>query len=126
MAKAVFYHDGENLVYLNAGESLIEPGDVVAFGNKIAVAGGLIQPNEVGAVVSEGVFKMVKASGTEIKLGTPVFFDTDKGEISTEKTGIPAGIATADAAASDVVVLVDISAGAAAIAAVEAGKASAS
>lgn len=126
MAKAVFYHDGENLDYLNGGESLIEPGDVIAFGNKIAVAGGLIMPNEVGAVVSEGVFKMVKTSGNEIKLGTPVFFDAEKGEISTEKTGIPAGIATADAAASDVVVLVDISAGAAAIAAVEAGKASTS
>lgn len=116
MAKAVFCQNGENIDFINNTDIEINACDIVNLSYKIAVAGGTIPVGETGTVITTGVFKLPKSTASAINNGVPVFFDTDKGVICEDKTKVPAGITVAAATASDATVLVDISAGAAALA----------
>ncbi len=115
MAEAIFYQNGDNIDFINNTEAEINACDIVNLSCKIAVAGCTIPVGDTGTVITTGVFKLPKSTSA-INNGVPVFFDTDKGEICEDKTKVPAGITVAAATAYDATVLVDISAGAAALA----------
>lgn len=121
MAKASYLQKGERLDFINSTATDIEAGDILAFGEKrIVVAACPIAVGLKGAVSAEGIFNVPKDTSTAIECGAVVFFDAKKGLVSTDSTGIPAGIAVYAAAATDFYVSVDISAGAAALAAASA------
>lgn len=116
MAKAIFFQNGENIDFFNNTADEINACDIVNLSCRIAVAGGTIPVGETGSVITTGVFKLPKSTASAINNGVPVFYDADKGEICEDKTKVPAGITVALATASEATVLVDISAGAAALA----------
>lgn len=116
MSKAVFFQKGENLDFTNNTESVITAGDIVSLANKIAVAGGNIPVGATGAVISAGVFGILKTAGISFLAGDAVFFNSETGEATSDDSKTPAGIAVADSNDTETSVLVDISAGATALA----------
>ena len=124
MRKAAFWQRGEALDYVNRTEETIEAGSVIAFGDRVGVAGADIPPGETGSLHVEGVFEVPKGEGA-IEAGTDVYFDAAamlfKMEAlavssanapynSTSKPGVRAGYAAQDAAADAETVLVKINA----------------
>lgn len=116
MGKAVYFQNGENLDFINNTESAIAAGDIVNLKNKIAVAGGNISPGATGSVISVGVFGILKTAGIALSAGDAVFYNSETGEATSDSSKTPAGIAVADSTAAETSVLVDISAGATALA----------
>ena len=109
---------------MNRTEETIEAGSVIAFGDRVGVAGADIPPGETGSLHVEGVFEVPKGEGA-IEAGTDVSFDAAamlfKMEAlavssanapynSTSKPGVRAGYAAQDAAADAETVLVKINA----------------
>lgn len=99
MANATYYQRGEALDYTNAGSDKIAVGTVVKIGTRIGVAGDDIAPKATGTLHVSGVFEFKKTSGSEIKMGTTVYFD-GTGITETEASNTPAGYAAEDAGAS--------------------------
>lgn len=116
MGKAVYFQNGENLDFINNTESAIAAGDIVNLINKIAVAGSDISVGTTGAVISSGVFGILKTAGIAFSAGDAVFYDSETGKATSDSSKTPAGIAVADSTAAKTSVLVDISAGATALA----------
>lgn len=74
MSKAAYWQRGEALDYVNRTEETIEAGSVIAFGDRVGVAGADIPPGETGSLHVEGVFEVPKGEGA-IEAGTDVYFD---------------------------------------------------
>lgn len=124
MNKAAYWQRGEALDYENRTEETIEAGSVIAFGNRVGVAGTDIEPGEKGSLHVEGVFEVPKGEGA-IEAGADVYFDAaamlfkvealavssaNASYDSTSKPGVRAGYAAQDAAADAETVLVKINA----------------
>lgn len=106
MAKATYWQKGDKIDYKNGGETVIESGEIVAFGSVIGIAGMDIPIGAIGTLVLSGVFKMPKATGA-ITAGAKVYYDaTNKNITATATNNTFAGIAIAAAGASDADVLV--------------------
>lgn len=124
MTKASYWQRGETLDYVNETEEMIEAGAVIAFGNRVGVAGTDIMPGETGSIHVEGVFEFPKDEGA-VTAGEDVYFDvaamlfkmqglavaSANGTYnSTVKTTIRAGYAVQNAEADAETVLVKINA----------------
>lgn len=72
--KATYIQPGGNLDYRNNGNAAIEAGDVVVLGNRAGIAGTPIPVGELGSIVMDGVYRIIKKSGEAILAGKDVFF----------------------------------------------------
>ena len=99
MASATYYQRGEALDYPNSGIEKIAAGTVVKIGKRIGITGDDIAPKAVGALHVAGVFEFKKTSVSEIKMGTPVYFD-GTGITETEGSNTAAGYTAEDAGTS--------------------------
>jgi len=110
MATANFYGKGENLDYVNSGESKIAAGDIVLIGKRLAVAACDIAAGAVGAVIVSGVFKLPKAAEA-LTMGALVYWDaTNACVTATSTSNTLCGFCTEDAAKDDATVAVKINA----------------
>lgn len=75
MNKATYWQRGEAIDYVNKTEETIEAGTVVAFGDRIGVAGTDIAPGETGSLHVEGVFEFPKGEEV-VGAGTDVYVKT--------------------------------------------------
>ena len=100
MAKtATYIQRGEGLDYQNTTEVMIPAGTVILLGKRMGVAGGDIQPGEVGALHMAGVFEIPKKASVALAAGDNVVF-TDADGIDKATTDVM-GYAVAAAAAAD-------------------------
>ena len=100
MAKtATYIQRGEALDYQNTTEVMIPAGTVILLGKRMGVAGGDIQPGEVGALHMAGVFEIPKKASVALAAGDNVVF-TDADGIDKATTDVM-GYAVAAAAAAD-------------------------
>lgn len=107
MSKAAYWQRGETLDYTNNTDAVIEANTVVAFAERIGIAGTDINPAEKGDLHVSGVFEFEKTSTNEIAMGTSVYFD-GTGITETADGNTPAGFAADTAAAGATVILVKI------------------
>ncbi len=121
--KAEYIQPGHNLDYINTTEETIDAGSIVTIGAIAAVAATIIEPGEVGAVATEGVWRLPKDAGA-IAAGVKVYYntatdattadtsvkvDTEDGKKETV-TLVPLGTAVVDAGADDACVCVKLNA----------------
>lgn len=76
--KAEYVQRGEILDYTNQTGKTIEAGEVVVFGNRIAVAGTTILEGETGTLHMTGVYRVPKKASEAIEAGADVYY-TDAG-----------------------------------------------
>jgi predicted RecA/RadA family phage recombinase len=76
--KAEYVQRGEILDYTNQTGKTIEAGEVVVFGNRIAVAGTTILEGEIGTLHMTGVYRVPKKASEAIEAGADVYY-TDAG-----------------------------------------------
>jgi len=108
MSKATYVQKGGTLDYPNTTPNTIEAGTVMVFGKRIGVIGGDIAPKTIGALHTEGVFKMEKADGEEISLGDALYYNNTV-ITKTETNNILAGYATETASSTQLTVNVKLS-----------------
>lgn len=112
--KATYIQPGGNLDYRNNGNAAIEAGDVVVLGNRAGIAGTSIPVGELGSIVMDGVYRIIKKSGEAILAGKDVFFSeegiTAIDQAAAEGTMPKLGYAVEDAAESDTYVKVKLQA----------------
>lgn len=107
MAKtATYIQRGEALDYQNTTEAMIPAGTVILLGKRMGVAGGDIQPGEVGALHMVGVFEIPKKASVALAAGDNVVF-TDADGIDKATTDIM-GYAVEAAEAADETVKVKL------------------
>lgn len=99
MASATYYQRGEALDYTNNSGDKIAVGTVVKIEKRIGIAGDNIPAKATGVLHVSGVFEFKKTSGSEIKMGTTVYFD-GTGITETEGSNAVAGYAAEDAGTS--------------------------
>ena len=104
---ANYKRTGQTVNYINTSDATIAAGTIVALAARIAVAAGDIKPGEVGALATEGVFAIPKATTLAIGQGDLVYFNAKTGATKTD-TDVPAGWAVAAAAAADTEVQVKL------------------
>ena len=104
---ANYKRTGQTVNYVNAGDATVTAGAIVALTTRIAVAAGDIKPGEAGALATEGVFAIPKATTLAISQGDLVYFNAKTGATKTD-TDVPAGWAVAAAAAADTEVQVKL------------------
>lgn len=106
MSKATFWQRGETLDFTNSTNATIEANTIMAVGDIVGVAGTDIEPGETGSLHIAGVFKMPKATASEVvAMGKKVYFSTT-GITATETNNTYAGVAAADSSATDADILV--------------------
>ena len=76
--KAEYVQRVEILDYTNQTGKTIEAGEVVVFGNRIAVAGTTILEGEIGTLHMTGVYRVPKKASEAIEAGADVYY-TDAG-----------------------------------------------
>lgn len=129
MSKAAYWQRGESLDYVNAGDTMIEAGSVVALAERVGIAGDNIAPGKTGSLHVSGVYRFDKTSKNAIQMGTEVYFDgtgiTEApaaggtgAEEETEESGtaedakgdgaVKAGYAAEEAAAESTTILVKL------------------
>lgn len=109
MSKATYWQKGEQLDYTNSTTSAIAANTVIVLGSRIGVAGNTINPGEVGCLVMEGVFELVKTGDKEITAGTDVYYDATADSITdTATSNTLVGYAVQKAAAADTTILVKL------------------
>lgn len=115
MTKASYLQRGESLDYKNNTSTVIESGSVVPLVTRVGIAGTDIAPGETGSIHVCGVFEITKTKAAIIQMGTSLYFDgigvtTDMNNGAAEgaEAYIPAGYASADAAASDEKILIKL------------------
>lgn len=102
--QARFLHDGKAIDYIP--ESDVAAGTVVIEGDLIGITKLDIQANGLGALHVVGVYAVAKGSDA-ITLGAKVYWASATNQATTTATGNTLlGLAVADAAAGDSVVLV--------------------
>lgn len=110
MAKADYYGRGENLDYTNSGDEKIAAGDIVLIGERLAVAACDIEAGAVGAVITDGVFKLPKASEA-LTMGAVAYWDATNACVTATADGNTlCGYCTEDAAKDDATVPVKLNA----------------
>lgn len=121
--KAEYVQPGNNLDYINPTEDVIKAGTIVFVGAIAAVAATNIAPDEVGAVATDGVWKLPKGGGA-ITAGAKVYYDAAADTVTTEtgtevdaeagetetETHAALGVAVADASADAAFVSVKLNA----------------
>lgn len=108
MPKAVFVQDGFSIDYMPTTD--VAAGDVVVQGDLVGIATQDIPANTLGALKVEGVFDIVKQSGTAINAGTLVYWDATNQVATPTATGNKLiGKCIKAAAAADTTVRVKIS-----------------
>jgi predicted RecA/RadA family phage recombinase len=115
-----YHQDGTTVHYTNATGSDIASGAPVVIGGQIGVAIVDIADGDSGAVRMEGVFALPKAAGSAIGQGDAVDFDLSEGKIDGDITAaagdlLGCGVAWADAATADELVMVKLNAAAATV-----------
>ncbi len=106
MSKATFWQRGETLDFTNATNATIEANTIMAVGDIVGVAGTDIEPGETGSLHITGVFKMPKATASEVvAMGKKVYFSAT-GITTSASSNTYAGVAAADSTATDADVLV--------------------
>lgn len=116
MSKAAYWQRGESLDYTNATTQIIEANTIIPIGERIGIAGTVINPGEVGSIHVTGVYEMPKTGTSEIGMGMAVYFDgegitetANNGKSGDEKVSYPAaGYAVKAAKADDAVILVKL------------------
>lgn len=116
MSKATYWQKGDTLDFKNETGDLIEANTIIVVGKKVGIAGTNIQNGETGSIHMSGVFEMPKNSESEIKIGTPVYYDgagitesEDNGKTEGEKVVYtPAGYAAGTSAAASDTILVKL------------------
>ncbi len=116
MSKAAYWQRGESLNYTNTTNQIIDANTIIPIGERIGVAGTVINPGEVGSLHVTGVYEMPKTGTSEIGMGVSVYFDgegitgaADNGKTGDEKASYPAaGYAAKRAGADDEVILVKL------------------
>ena len=98
---------GVTMDYKNGGSAVIMAGSVVALSGMIGIAETDILPGKVGALLTEGVAKLPKASADTFTQGMAVAWDADAekvaavaaqgGDAGGAASNPPAGIVWADA-----------------------------
>lgn len=106
MSKATYWQRGETLDFTNATNAIIEANTIMAVGDIVGVVGTDIEPGETGSLHIAGVFKMPKATASDvIAMGKKVYFSA-AGITATASGNTYAGIAAAATAATDANILV--------------------
>lgn len=106
MSKATYWQRGETLDFTNATNAIIEANTIMAVGDIVGVVGTDIEPGETGSLHIAGVFKMPKATESDvIAMGKKVYFSAT-GITATASGNTYAGIAAADSSATDADILV--------------------
>lgn len=106
--KGTYWQRGESLDYKNDGDTTIEAGTVIVYGERIGIAGCEIAPGEMGSIHVEGVFGVPKKDEAAITAGAQLYWHSDGA--TTTSTSVKIGFAAQAAAASDTTVLVKINA----------------
>ena len=117
---------GVTMDYRNTGSSVVLAGSVVALPGMIGIAETDIPPGKAGALLTEGVARLPKASADTFTQGAPVAWDDEGGKVvaatatatapdgQTEAvqtaSNPPAGIVWADAGSGVTVVQVKLNA----------------
>ncbi len=96
---------GQTLTWRNTTGALVKGGDLVIIGDVVGVAAVDITDGALGALQMEGVFRLPK-DGAAVAVGARVYVDA--GGVTATPGQNPAGVAWADAAASDSLALVKI------------------
>ncbi|MGN0162452.1 MAG: capsid cement protein [Candidatus Ornithomonoglobus sp.] len=92
-----YIQPGNNINYTNNGESTIAAGTLVVVGLIAAVAATTIQPGEMGALATTGVFAFEK-DNTDIEAGAAVYYNSETDTATADDTdGIKIGVAVAAA-----------------------------
>lgn len=108
MPKATFVQDGFSVDYTPT--TAVAAGDVVVQSDLVGIATQDIPANTLGALTVEGVFDVVKQSGTAISAGALVYWDATNQVATTTATGNKLmGKCVRAAAASDATVRVRLS-----------------
>ena len=103
MAKtAVYCQPGETLDYENKTEEKILANTVILFGKHIGVAGGDIEPGELGVLNMVGVFDIPKKSGEVLSAGDSVVFTDADGIAKSTDTVMGYAVEAAAAEAATV------------------------
>lgn len=104
-----YFQDGRYIDY--TPEADVAAGTFVRIGNITGFANLDIKAGKLGALCTEGVIKVEKATGTAISAGAKVYWggDTDKAVTTAGATYI--GVAIAEAASTDTFVLVKLNIG---------------
>jgi predicted RecA/RadA family phage recombinase len=115
-----YHQDGTTVHYTNGTGSDIASGAPVVIGALLGVAVTDIADGHSGAVITEGVVELPKATGSAIAQGAAVDFDLSAGAIDgsiTPAAGdlLGCGVAWAAAEAADEVVMVKLNAAAATV-----------
>lgn len=103
---ARYIQKGDNIDYVNGGNTVIHAGDVVDLNSRIGIAGTEISPGTKGTVVLTGVWEMEKTAALAIAGGDVVYWSSASGKITKTNTDVPAGTAIESADADSTVVLV--------------------
>lgn len=115
-----FIEDGDTISITNSGAESISSSTAVAIGNVIAVAVTDIQPGDIGAGLTTGVFQLPKLSADVLAQGAPVFVKDGVAQAAAAG-GIYAGVAWEPAAAGTDVINVNINTGSAPVVAASGG-----
>lgn len=103
-----YSQDGRYIDYTPASD--VAAGTFVRIGNITGFANLDIKAGKLGALCTEGVIKVEKATGTAISAGAKVYWGgTDKAVTTAGATYI--GVAIAEAASADTFVLVKLNIG---------------
>lgn len=94
--KGMYVQTGDNLDYINPTEDVIEAGTVIALGQLACIAATRMEAGELGTVATVGVWTFPKDE-SDIKAGTPVYYDDSADKATTEQKDLLLGAAIADA-----------------------------
>ncbi len=96
MAKAIYVQEGVNVDYLNSGTATIAYGDILVYGDRLAVAACEIPAGEVGTVSLNGVYEMPAETTAAFTVGATVYWDGTNSVVTATKAtsgAIIAGVA---------------------------------
>ena len=106
--KAVYVQYNESIPYTPGAD--VAAGDVIVLGGKVLIANRKILAGTLGALLSKGVFRVVKAN-VAVTAGNDLFWDATNQVVTTDAASganIFMGVAIADAAQADALALVDL------------------
>lgn len=109
--EAQFVQEGKAIDYTPSG-SAVSAGEVIMVGELFGVAARDIADGELGALQTEGVFKIKKNTSTAFTLGAKAFWDVADNELNSDSVNNPlAGTVVEAALAADTHCFVKINRG---------------
>lgn len=111
--KTEYWQKGGALDYKNSTNATIHAGTLVKIQDRFGIAGDDIKPGQTGSLITEGCFKMPKASGEAYDVGTNLFIDEEndcitKASGSGDAKNIAVGYAANFAKATDTYAIVKL------------------